>query len=483
MQTIYDFYGVKPTGKGIPISALSGITFRSIYNGHPASNYSIGHPNSLETRVAQIYDSYTERANKEMQSKYSAFGGAEGFLDAIALEKNTIEKAKPLLSNMENKADNFSEVLKDYNKSTKELKEKKENNGRLEEETIALAEITKKLMSTAQEYIDIVGGISSDFYDKNRGAHEVVGGPQVSAGLAPLGSVQGAYTSMLNVKEQIKAMDFLLGDLNKFQDKITSSSNLEFVKFKSTGNVRKNEIEATKDSISMTGFANSISGSISTIKGAVLEIEATNALYNAIGEIYQEVNLLGEEDGVEVLYTSGEFDGDYGRAMKTSRTDVSFVSRINDMDITTNLSMKNQSISGRKNSGKKESTSLLTTSLLTMTKLISVNSQDAIALGSHLVLGQQDRTATDTQNRLTQFLVALTADFALASAGYDRVDFYIYRDGVVSRGKYYEIIKDNLSATISKKDEARKNYLDALYGKGVIGGKSAGSIAYSLSRA
>lgn len=483
-KNIYSKMGTKfQYGQGIPLDVISRIPFYSHFNGK-VQQFTLG--SSHEQAVQSIYQRYIEETEKEMEAKYSAFGGPEGFIEQISLHKYAIESSEQLLANLGEKSDDFSEVSKDFNGTVKELQGRKRQKDILEEDVIELAKKLKLLLASARAYMNEVGKINNAFYDKKGIMNDNIGdtGPKMSDDVRGLRSVQGAYTSLVNAENKIKEFEMLANDVDALSKAVKKNKSIEFVKFKSGGvgeGLVKDNLKSAR-SVPFSGIAKSISGSISAIKGGILEIEATNALYSAIGDIYKEVDLIGDLEGVDISYMGGE-QGDAFHRMNTSRTDVSVATRVNNMDIDLNLSMKNQSSGvGAEKTTKIENTSLLTTSLYTMSKYVSPNAESSIALASNIALGNEyDPIGTDKV--LTTFLVALTADFALASTGTDRIDFYVYNDGVVPRSKYIKTLMNNLNATVFVNNKAKENYISALNGEISLSSvASVGSMDYKLSR-
>ena len=105
---------------------------------------------------------------------------------------------------------------------------------------------------------------------------------------------------------------------------------------------------------------------------------------------------------------------------------------------------------GRNKNGGGSSVSLNKSSLTPILQLVANNMETRSQIAATIVANTARK-----KSYLPMFLAALTADYAVAMGGQDRVDFMVFNNKIYPLGQYYEILKKRLTLDIQSATKAQ----------------------------
>jgi len=173
-------------------------------------------------------------------------------------------------------------------------------------------------------------------------------------------------------------------------------------------------------------------GSLSNLMGFAFEAQLASGLERQVNEALSDIALLGGAEGVSVTLSDG-------RPFKVKQSKTDLRATVEGVDL--GFSLKNLS-----KNGKTKRVSLNTSNTNQLIALIS-NNQDFRSQLAGTLMWRSD-SVKRTSDQLTMFLASLSADYAIAMGGNDRIDYMVFNDKVISLGEYYSIMEKRLSLKI-----------------------------------
>lgn len=418
---------------GIPYKAsdINKLRFSAIYNLQPIGDYSPVDTSS-QAGIERIYQNYIARYESDFQGR-SGMSPKE-YIKESGIQKAALENHQSFIDDMVSKKEVFSVEQKKLKEYVSRILDGTETtvdfNNKYEEQI-------RKWSIATQNYLDTLSKVDSLYYDYHQDEQEIntISMDSVSEMFK---LEKGQYTTLKTAKSQMALA----------QQEVEKLNALGSEAYQKQSGIVKTTSKSGKNSYRGGVFHNlgALNGSMSSITGFALESQVASGLQKIVGESLSNVSMLGAAEGVTVKLSNGR-----DLNIKTSKTDVA-VTDINGLKI--NLSIKNQQYSKT----KKRTTKLNQSNLDNIIKLVANSREDGDELGGHIMWNIND---TKTKNKFRVFLATLTADYAVAMGGQDRVDFMVYNNTIVPLGEYYELLskKLRLNFTTSKTQKQFREYL------------------------
>lgn len=418
---------------GIPYKAsdINKLRFSAIYNLQPIGDYSPVDTSS-QAGIERIYQNYIARYESDFQGR-SGMSPKE-YIKESGIQKAALENHQSFIDDMVSKKDVFSVEQKKLKGYVSRILDGTETTADFNDK---YEEQIRKWSIATQNYLDTLSKIDSLYYDYHQDEQEI-----------NTISIDGVSEMFKLEKGQYKTLKTAKSQMALVQQEIAKLNALGSEAYQKQSGIVKTTSKSGKNSYRGGAFHNlgALNGSFSSIKGFTLESQVASGLQKIVGESLSSVSMLGATEGVTVKLSNGRT-----LDVKTSKTDVS-VTDTNGLKI--NLSIKNNRYLG----AKREIVKVNQSNLDNIIRLVANSREDGEELAGHIMWNIKN---TRTKNKFRVFLATLTADYAVAMGGQDRVDFMVYNNAIIPLGEYYELLskKLKLNLTTSKTEKQLRDYL------------------------
>lgn len=414
------------TNSKVSIETVQDLTYYSVFNGTKSNPFSFGDTGS---NVKKIYQGYAEKETSRFLGKFGKT--PEEFLKETKIAQLIYDGQRDFLESMEKADVEFKKAtISTKPMSGKELKELIKNKESAEKELEKAFATLKKWEQATQKYLDVMSTVDATYAKGHRSGYEVKHSKSPSG--QPIESLRldsKAFTSYESARIMVSEMEKIMTQMGQ---NIHQIPDLKLVRYK----VSKGEFAKTpkgnkmQETLKIEDLSRKMEGFINSIKGTIFEIAAASALEQAVGQIFSEIQMMGNEKGVSVK--------DSGVQFKTSKTDVKATTM---SGLNVNLSMKNQAY--REMGGR--GTSAMASTLYNMIRITAQTDIETMQLASVFYTNPEMRKTNSSLNR---FLAALVADMAVGSGSGDRIDFMVYKDTIVPMSTYLANLDKKISMTI-----------------------------------
>lgn len=424
------------------LGTVRQIEFYSVFNMKRDKRYSFGSFN--EGARTQIFENYIDLYEKEMSRKTGnpSKNAGRDYIEASGLLSIFTEDVVEQLRAMTKARDQFTINTSNLNAIGKKIWSGKREDVLSDKEIDEVLKEYKILEKSLQAYLNSFSEIPNHFGKGKPGevvAKAVSGTSVVGTPSKVFQLDKKASTSLENTIRTLEELSRTIDKMEakKVSGKIVTRQDTNIVrpakKLKSTGVVSK-EVQYSADKV-----LSKINGALVNVAGFALEGAIANGLQKSIDQnknTFKEVFLSGaagagsiEVEGLSENFTYGE-----------RKVDVGFK---DEHGVTIGLSAKNQR---EGQAGKK--VSLNSSSLEKILLLVSGSQADSASFQKAYMYNSRRRNSVQPP-LMRMFLAALTADYAVAMGGSDRVDFVVFQDSIVPLNEYYKHLEKTFKLSLS----------------------------------
>jgi len=411
------------------LANMQDMGLNSIFNLQPVGTYTYrAFSSSPDASKERIYSNYVQLYEKDFMNK--AGKKPEDFMKDVQLYNRSVGSITEFLKS-------FNSIKKEFSQNTTAINRFvsqaiKGDNTVLENLNRQKPEVLQAISNwekSTEAYLNLLANLSDGQYLREMG-----GDP--TGKLPAIGSLQPSEAFKLNMSSlaALDTADRTFAQLKQATDKLKNSSDIASDLGKVA--VSRATSRGIKDG-NLTQTISSITGAISNVFGFAFENELANGLASQIGQGIQDVSILGASKNVELTMNGAPISVSQGK------TDV----RATVEGVSIGLSLKNV---GRNKSGGGSSVSLNSSSLTPILQLVANNMETRSQIAATIVANTARK-----KSYLPMFLAALTADYAVAMGGQDRVDFMVFNNKIYPLGQYYEILKKRLTLDIQSATKAQ----------------------------
>lgn len=407
---------------------IRDLKFYSVYNLQPLQSYSLRDFNSGDTKH-RIYQNYINAYEADFTSR--AGMNAEEFSKKAGLHSKLVTENTDFIKNFKIAQNNFSINNTELNKYVNDLLSG--DSDRLQKLAGKEKEIIKVLENWAnsvQEYLDVLSRVDDLYYFRNMDQAQINGSISMASGRnisQAFRLERSAMTAMQNADALIVGLKQSIDKVNQEGLSVKQLSNM-VITTPSYEGVRGQAPSTTKT----LGNLKTMVGSLSNLMGFAFEAQLASGLERQVNEALSDIALLGGAEGVSVTLSDG-------RPFKVKQSKTDLRATVEGVDL--GFSLKNLS-----KNGKTKRVSLNTSNTNQLIALISNNQDFRSQLAGTLMW--RSNSIKRTSDQLTMFLASLSADYAIAMGGNDRIDYMVFNDKVISLGEYYSIMEKRLSLKI-----------------------------------
>lgn len=423
------------------------ISMYSVFNLQPQEPYSIKDTG----RITYIYNSYISKYEDLAIKKFGM--SPEEFLntsaDFIALGEN-VKKSLEAFNQSRYSFNNSIENAKTIMNSLSDDASEKE----LQQALGTMKEFTEALKAYGESF----SSVPNVFFDSNASSKEIkIGDKLRNQNISRSYSMdKKSLTALENMQKTIEALDNKIKKLESMKSIGTKKS------FNTTrpGYIRVSGEQQKGRRLNIGTSTNKtinegITSSLSNAVGFILELSIANAaqeLINSQKSMIMETMLTGASGKQSVKLRNGQTLN-----YKESKADNKIIMKSNQgQKIEVGLSAKNYAIphAGGTFSGISINSSSLSNPLTLATKSINDKGKFLSLLGyQYMVKGGG---SSDEMKKIQMMFGALTADYAIAMGGNDRVDFMVTPDGVFTLSDFYRsLLETNQKKSIVSFNEKK----------------------------
>lgn len=409
------------------------ISMYSVFNLQPQESYSIKDTG----RIVNIYNSYITKYEDLSIKKFGMT--PEDFLatsaDFIALGENVKKSLRAFNNSRQNfnaAVDNAKTIM---NSLSDEASEKELQNA---------LKTVKEFSMALKDYGSSFSSVPNVFFDKNASSEEVkIGDKLTNQNISRSYAMdKKSLTALENMQKTIETLDKKIAKMDTLKTignkKSFNTTRPGYTKV--TGQEQKGRRFNLGTNINKT-INEGITSSLSNAVGFILELSIANAaqeLINSQKSMIMETLLTGASGKQSIKLHNGqtmrykESKADNKVKMKNQKGEA----------IEIGLSAKNYAMphTGGPFSGISINSSSLSNPLMLATKSISDRGKFLSLLGyEYMVKGN---SSSADMKRIQMMFGALTADYAIAMGGNDRVDFMVTPDGVFTLSDFYRSLLD-----------------------------------------
>lgn len=441
----------KEIGRRIPfnLASVRDIKYHSSYNLQKTEAYSF---RDFESSRSTIYGNYISRYEADFKERVGADMSPEDYLEKAGIQASIYKEMSGFLEEMDQVK---TEYQVDQNKlnlyladmfSSASDKDKKLDKLRGKEKEILSA--LERWKTSTENYLDVLGSISNLYQFENQGDSKVSGAIAAASGrnISEAFSLEkSAATSLLRADALTKDMTKVIDDFRKSGASVEEMKDF-VIKEPSTYSIGGEVQSSTYNSLLS---AKKLIGTLNQIGGFVFEVALVNGLQKQVGDAVETVALLGGAEGVNITLDGKPFK------VATSKRDVSYKTK-DGVELGLSVKMGEYKKTSMKKIG------LNTSSMDKILSLVTNNQADKSQLaGTVMWRANESKRAGDSLNL---FMAALTADYAIAMGGNDRVDLMVFNNQVVPLSAMYRMLEKKLRLNLSpreKEETYRKNLRDS----------------------